>query len=285
MINKTMKVDFHCHTTASDGRLSPSKLIDLAVKYEVQCLAITDHDTTAGYECVRTYAQQQPIQLISGVEISCEWQGRTIHIVGLDVDVTHPVLQAGLADIRHARWERAYRMIDKLNGYHNFNIEALASKLQVMVGEGVIGRGHFAQVLIDEGVVKDTAQAFERYLKKGRIGYVPQRWPDLSEVVGWIVQAKGVAVIAHPNVYKMTSRKLNALIEAFKHSGGLAIEVVNQPKYSSDIASMADRANAHGLFASLGSDFHRIEQSWRGLGWLAPLPERVKPVWQLFHSI
>ncbi len=279
-----MKMDFHCHTTASDGALSPQQLIDLALKYEVKCLAITDHDTTAGYESALNYAQQNNIQLISGVEISCEWRGSTIHIVGLDVDVNHSVLQEGLAEIRVTRWERAHQMIAKLNARQGFNVEQLESKIQAMVGEGVVGRGHFAQLLIDEGIVKDAGQAFDRYLKKGRVGYVTQAWPALAKVVEWITQAGGVAVIAHPKVYKMTSRKLNALIDDFKCAGGQAIEVVNQPRHSADITGMADRANTHGLYASIGSDFHRPEHNWRGLGWLAPLPEKVKPVWTLFNT-
>lgn len=279
-----MKLDFHCHTTASDGALSPKQLIDLAVKHEVKCLAITDHDTTAGYESVIEYAQQNQVQLISGVEVSCEWRGSTIHIVGLDVDVTHVGLQQGLAGIRASRWERATQIMSKLEARHDFNVENVRSKIECMVGEGVVGRGHFAQLLIEERLVKDASQAFDRYLKKGRVGYVKHDWPPLAEVVQWIIQAGGVAVIAHPKVYKMTSRKLNALITDFKQAGGQAMEVVNQPRYSADITGMADRACAQGLAASLGSDFHRPEHSWRGLGWLAPLPSKVTPVWTLFKT-
>ncbi|VAW46780.1 FIG00031715: Predicted metal-dependent phosphoesterases (PHP family) [hydrothermal vent metagenome] len=279
-----MKVDFHCHTTASDGALTPEQLIDLAVQHEVKCLAITDHDTTAGYESVVEYAQQHNVQLISGVEISCEWRGSTIHIVGLDVDVNHLGLQQGLEGIRTSRWERAHQIMAKLEARHDFNVENIRSKIEQVVGEGVVGRGHFAQLLIEEHLVKDASQAFDRYLKKGRVGYVKHHWPPLAEVVQWINQAGGVAVIAHPKVYNMTSRKLNALITDFKQAGGQAIEVVNQPRHSADITGMADRANVQGLAASLGSDFHRPEHHWRGLGWLAPLPSKVTPVWTLFKT-
>ncbi len=279
-----MKMDFHCHTTASDGALPPEKLIDLAVQHEVKCLAITDHDTTAGYESVIEYAQNNKVQLISGVEISCDWRGSTIHVVGLDVDVANTELQQGLAKIRTSRWQRADEMVAKLEARPNFNVPQFGEKLQAMVGEGVVGRGHFAQLLIEENLVKDAAQAFDRYLKKGRVGYVKHLWPPLADVVQWIIQAGGVAVIAHPKVYKMTSRKLNFLIADFKQAGGQAIEVVNQPRLSSEITGMADRANAHGLAASLGSDFHRPEHHWRGLGWLAPMPSNVMPVWMLFKK-
>lgn len=277
-----MKVDFHCHTTASDGSLTPPQLIDLALKHEIQQLAITDHDTTHGYQQVLSYTEDKAISLISGSEISCEWLGRTIHIVGLNIDVAHAELQAGLSDIRQARWDRANEIIEKLNARHNFHLDNLESKIQQRVGEGVVGRSHFAQLFIEEGLVKNTPQAFDKYLKKGRIGYVNSHWPPLAQVVGWIRAAGGVPVLAHPKVYQLTSRKLNQLISDFKEAGGLAIEVVNQPRHSADIVGMADRANRHELYASLGSDFHHPEHHWRGLGWLAPLPQRVRPVWELF---
>ena len=279
-----MKVDFHCHTTASDGGLNPLEIIDLAVKYKVDCLAITDHDTTAGYESALLYAEQQGVQLIAGVEASCSWRGHTIHIVGLDFDVTHQGFQKGLSEIRDMRWDRANQIIEKLEQRHNFNLTNLGDKIRQRVGPGIVGRGHFAQLLIEEGLVSNAPQAFDKYLKRGRVGYVKSDWPALETVVGWITAAGGVAIIAHPKVYKFTSRKLNMLIVDFKLAGGQGIEVVNQPRASSEIIGMADRANAHGLHASLGSDFHRPEHTWRGLGWLAPLPEKAKPIWALFKT-
>ena len=91
-------------------------------------------------------------------------------------------------------------------------------------------------------------------------------------------------MIAHPHIYKMTSNKLNRMIEDFKEAGGQAIEVVNQPRRCAEQIGMADRAERFGLYASLGSDFHRPEQTWRGLGWLAPMPEKCRPVWELFKT-
>lgn len=279
-----MKVDFHCHTTASDGGLSPTKLIDLAVEHNITTLAITDHDTTTGFEAVQTYAKDNNIQLIAGVEASCDWNGHTIHIVGLDFDHNNPVLQDGLKGVRQARVDRANSMLSKLEGLSHLQIDNLADKLWQIVGDGVVGRGHFAELLKQENVVKNAQQAFDKYLKKGKQAFVPQTWPPLEEVVSWINQAGGVAVIAHPAIYKFTSRKLNRLITDFKAAGGQAIEVVNQPRHGAEIIGMAERANNHELYASMGSDFHRPEHTWRGLGWLAPMPQNVKPVWQLFKQ-
>ncbi|MDX1353407.1 MAG: PHP domain-containing protein [Thiomicrorhabdus sp.] len=279
-----MKVDFHCHTTVSDGGLSPHEIIDLAVKHEVTTLAVTDHDTTAGYEQALSYADKIGVQLISGVEVSCQWNGHTIHIVGLDFDVQNPQLQQGLMSIREMREQRAQAIIAKLTDKPHIKIDNINEKLWKIVNGGVVGRGHFAQLLQQEGLVKNSQQAFDRYLKKGKAAYVASEWPELNEVVKWITQAGGIAVIAHPAIYKFTSNKLNRMIDDFKNAGGQAIEVVNQPRHSADITGMAQRAVTHDLYASMGSDFHRLEHNWRGLGWLAPMPQNVKPVWALFKQ-
>ena len=276
-----MKIDLHCHTTASDGTLSPEQLIDLAVEREITTLAITDHDTTAGYEQVRDYAQQQDLQLIVGSEVSCQWRGQTIHIVGLDFDIDHPKLQAGLKHNRVKRWQRARQMDEKCQA---LKLEGVLDEMMPLQEDDMIGRNHFAEVLIRRKKVKNQQQAFDKFLKKGRPLYVEVDWPSLQEVVGWIKAAGGIAVIAHPRQYKMTSNKLNKMIADFIEAGGQALEVVNQPRANSDQIGMADRAVRFGLYASVGSDFHRPEHTWRGLGWLAPLPYKCQPVWQLFKT-
>jgi len=276
-----MKVDFHCHTTASDGSLSPEALIDLAKAQGLEALAITDHDTTAAFQVAQPFAKAAGICLISGVEISCEWQGLTIHVVGLDFAPDNPTLQQGLAAIRAMRWERAERISAKLEKKRIFG--ALEAVKQAISGE-IVGRVHFADFLQKAGFVQDTQQAFDRYLKQGRPGYVKQQWPEMKRVVDWIVAAGGIAVIAHPHIYKMSRSKLNRMIQDFVAYGGQAIEVVNQPRVCAEQIGMADRAERYGLWASMGSDFHRPEQTYRNLGWLAPLPEKCDPVWRHFKS-
>lgn len=282
MVNQTnaefyMKIDLHCHTNISDGSLPPEKLIDLAIEKEVDCLAITDHDTTLSYELIKSYANQVGLTLLSGTEISCQWQGRTIHIVGLCVDVENPILQAGLKWNRVLRWQRAFEISAR---FAKRNIDGMLSSVIEQIDVGMIGRNHFAYELVQRNLVKDTQQAFDRYLKEGRPAYAKVDWPELTDVVGWITAAGGKAVIAHPHIYKMTSNKLNLMIEDFKAAGGEGIEVVCQPRVCSDQIGMADRAQRHGLLASQGSDFHRPEQSWRSLGWLAPMPEKCQPIWE-----
>ncbi len=273
------KADFHCHTNLSDGSLSPEELIQLAVKHNVTHLAITDHDTTKGYENAIPFAEQTRVQLISGAEISCQWQKHTIHIVGLEMDVNNKQLQAGLERNQQIRLKRAEAIDEK--AMKRFG--SLLDKIKPKLKEGMIGRNHFAQELIAQGIVKDQNQAFNKYLKQGRPLYAPVIWPELVEVVKWIVDAGGIAVIAHPHIYKITKNKLNQMIVDFKQAGGKAIEVVCQPRVCSEQIGMADRAKRHGLYASLGSDFHRPEHTWRGLGWLAPMPDGVEPIWKILQ--
>ncbi|MBN2646779.1 MAG: PHP domain-containing protein [Thiotrichales bacterium] len=277
-----MKVDFHCHSTASDGSLSPEALLALAQQHQVEMLALTDHDTTAGYRSLIEPAKAAGIHLISGAEISCQWLGQTIHIVGLDFDDENPVLQQGLAHIREARKIRAQQILDKLSTKANTHLQQLPAHVERLVGDGVIGRGHIAQAMCQLGLVSHNAQAFDRYLKRGRPGYVAAQWPELAEVVQWITQAGGLAVVAHPGLYGLTSNKLNRLLEGFVAAGGQGLEVVNAPRANAEQVGMAQRAQRFGLYASLGSDFHHPQQSWRGLGWLAPLPKGCVPIWQAF---
>lgn len=275
-----MKVDFHCHTSASDGDLTPLQIIDLACEKNLDCLAITDHDTTAGYQQAKDYAQQKGLALISGVEMSVLWQGRTVHIVGLNVDVNHSPLQDLLSEIRQLRWHRIIEMNAKLvkRGH-----ECMLDAIRERVADGVVARPHLAQVLVERQRVQTVSQAFDRFLKNGRPGFVKAHWPSLQEGVEHILAAGGVAVVAHPGQYQLTRRKLNLMLEEFAQVGGQGLEVVTSPHRTSDAIGMADRAKRYGLYASLGSDFHSPSHRWRNLGWLADLPEGVTPIYELFN--
>ncbi len=272
------KADYHCHTTISDGSLTPEQLIDLAMEHDVTHLAITDHDTTGGYEAGLPFAKAKGLQLISGTEISCQWQGHTIHIVGLEMDITNDALQAGLKWNRVLRWQRAFEIDAKASK----KFGSLLENILPTIKGGMIGRNHFAHEMIARGLVKDQGKAFDKYLKQGRSLYAKVDWPELSEIVQWITGAGGIAVMAHPHVYKMSAHKLNTMLKEFKDAGGEGIEVVNQPRVCSEQLGMADRAKRLGLYASQGSDFHRPEHTWRGLGWLAPMPVGTDPIWNHF---
>ena len=281
-----IKNDFHCHTSASDGALTPHQLLERAYEFEVKRLAITDHDTTLGYEQALDLYDPNQIELISGVEISCSWNKQTIHVVALDFDVTNSVLQAGLGLNRQLRVERARTILHKLAQSPNAHLQAIVQETMPLLDDDtlVIGRGNIAQKMIEKQLVKNMPQAFDRYLKRGRIGYAKVEWPSLEEIVAWILQAGGIAVLAHPKTYPLSNNKLNQLIQAFKDAGGQAIEVINRPRMCAEQTGLIERAKRFDLYASMGSDFHRPEHHWRGLGWLTPMPENCRPVWELFKN-
>ncbi len=251
-----MLIDFHTHTTASDGALSPREMIDRAVARGVDQFAITDHDTMAGYHDARRYYTSVAAQmlLVPGVEFSCRWSGVTIHIVGLGMDPAHPAMQAGLAQVAQARADRGQKIAERLEklGFGG----ALDGALE-KAGESQLGRPHFAEWLIEHGHVESANEAFDKYLGQGKTGDVKAFWPELAEVTGWIVQAGGVAVIAHPLKYRFTGMKLRRMLVDFKAAGGTAIEVTSGRQTPDQTAQLSKLALDYDLLVSGGSDFHR----------------------------
>lgn len=272
--------DLHCHSTASDGALTPKALVQRAVEQGVDVLALTDHDGTEGIGCAQETADGLPIKLIHGVEISVTWQHKTLHIVGLNIDINHPQLQAGLAELRAHRVERAALIAKRLE---KAGIEGALEGARRYASETMLGRLHFAQFLVDAGHAKDTKEVFKRYLVRGKPGYVPGEWIDLETAVGWIVAAGGQAVIAHPARYKLTRSKFRLLLKDFIAYGGVAIEVASGNQHGDEMKHLAEVAKEFNLLASCGSDFHSPQQSWTELGRISPLPPSVTPVWSLWN--
>jgi 3',5'-nucleoside bisphosphate phosphatase len=271
--------DLHTHSYHSDGKLSPQALVELAKANGVSVLALTDHDTVAGIEEAQAIAGEE-LTLIAGIEFSAQWQGRGIHIVGLQVDTYSLSLQAAIARQTQVRTDRAKTIASRLEkaGIKN----ALEGAQQYAKG-AAIGRPHFAQYMVDKAYVSNFAQAFKKYLGAGKVGDVKEGWPSVEEVVAWILASGGIAVLAHPDKYDLTRTKLYALLEDFVTAGGQAIEVVSGLQEASVTAKMVRAAKDFSLLASCGSDFHAPGQAWQALGRYSPLPEGCEPVWNLFR--
>jgi predicted metal-dependent phosphoesterase TrpH len=252
----------------------PQELVDLAVTRGCAQIAITDHDTVAAY--TELNARRQPIKLITGCEFSSQWQGREIHIVGLNLDLQVAELLDGLAVQQRARSQRAERIAAQLSR-HGF-ADAHAGALKLAQGAS-LGRPHFARYLVEIGAVANFQQAFKRYLAAGKPAYVRAEWAAIEQVCGWIAAAGGVAVLAHPLKYKMTFTKLRSLLTVFRDAGGSAIEVISGAQQPEQTRRMASLARQFGLQASVGSDFHQPGQPWAALGQVAPLPDDCHPVW------
>lgn len=268
------KIDLHSHSNASDGVLSPTALISRAKEQGIEVLALTDHDTVDGIAEAKTAAQQQQITLISGVEISTVWQGKTIHIVGLDFDETHPAMTELLQRQAQLRYARAVEIGER---FKKFGLENAFAEAQALTS-GEVTRAHYARYLVNIGMVSNEGQAFKRYLSQGKPCYVKANWCDIPTAIEVIHQAGGIAVVAHPMRYQMTNNKIRTLIEDFQQWGGDAVEIAggvdhNQQKM---LIQWLDKLS---LSASIGSDFH-YPCGWIELGKNLTIPENVKTVWQ-----
>ncbi len=278
---KLTNLDLHCHSTFSDGTLTPDELVARAAQRGVAVLALTDHDDTGGLAVARAAAQRHGLKLIDGVEISVTWCGQTIHIVGLGIGPADGALQAGLAATRAGRVERAGKMIAALD---ELGITGSREGAQQFADNPqMIGRMHFARFLVKQGVVKDVKSAFKRFLGAGQPCYVPQQWAKLSDAVNWINGSGGVAVLAHPGRYPLDTAQMRALLGEFRDLGGAAIEVVSSSHKPHHHATFAEHARQFGLAASTGSDFHSPEESYYDLGSLPELPVGCTPVWDVLN--
>lgn len=278
-----MKVDLHCHSFCSDGEHSPLELIDKAKSTGLNILAVTDHDSIEAYQKYFSQSAESqgetPLNLHTGVELSCQWASHEIHIVGLDFDIKHEVLLSAIESQKNLRHQRAENIAQKLEkkGVKN----ALQEAQQLASGQA-IGRPHFAEVLINQGLVKTHKQAFDRYLGIGKSCYCSSEWPDIAEVNRIIKEAGGFSVLAHPTRYKMTASKLRRLVSYFAQQQGDAIEFVGGNGSKDSEHFLRGLCEEHALMASPASDFHSEKQIWQKLGRVGEIHKALKPVWQAF---
>ena len=269
--------DLHNHSTASDGLLSPTQLIELGARLGVTAMALTDHDTIDGLEEAAAAAKRAGIGFVEGVEISVSWGETTVHVVGLGIDPASTVLAGGLRSVRDGRLGRAQLMAKSLEG---LGIPGtLEAALALAGSEEQVSRTHFARHLVDRGAVRNTQHAFDKYLGKGKPAFVQHRWSRLEDAVGWILGAGGIAVLAHPGRYGLKPLGRATLLEEFKRLGGEAIEVVTGSHRPEEYATWRRVAEEYGFLASRGADYHGPGESPVEPGRLPPLPASLAPVW------
>lgn len=270
-------IDLHCHSTISDGLLTPTELVEHAARQGVQVLALTDHDDLAGLAEARAVAERHNMAFVNGVEISVTWRRRTLHIVGLKIDPQYAPLADGLAAIRAGRHTRAESMAASLDAV---GITGTLEGAYRHATRGIISRAHFARFLIEQGHAKDMRTVFKKYLVKGKPGYVEHQWASLEEAIDWITASGGVAVIAHPGRYDLGRTNMLLLMEEFRALGGSAIEVVTGSHSVDQYQEFAKVARQFGLASSAGSDYHGPAHSYMDMGRLPDLPHGCVPVWQ-----
>jgi hypothetical protein len=277
-----LNADLHCHSVVSDGTLSPEELAARAIANGVELWSLTDHDEVGGQQRAAAAARALGLRYLSGVEISITFASQTVHIVGLGFDAQDERLRQGLKQTRGGRGLRAQEMAESLAGvgiHGDFE-----GALKYAGNPELISRTHFARFMVETGVCRETNEVFRKYLTEGKPGFVPHRWATLSDAVGWIVDAGGMAVIAHPARYNFTANEEYALFSEFKAHGGQAVEVVTGSHSAAEYLTYADLAREFGLAASRGSDFHSPDESHTDLGALPPLPGGLTPVWELLEG-
>lgn len=246
-------IDLHTHSTASDGTFSPEELVYLAKKEKLQALALTDHDTIEGLKNAYKTAKDVDLPFLCGVEISIKFEGPGhFHLLGYFLEPEIPKISEPLQRLKKAREERNKKMIEKLN---QLGIEITFDELRKLA-YGEIGRPHIANLLVKKGVVRSFEEAFEKYLKKGALAYVPKALLLPEEAIKLILQAKGVPVLAHPLTLKLDYLNLKNYLKELKDLGLIGVEAF-YPEHNPEFTKfLINCAKELGLLITGGSDFH-----------------------------
>lgn len=274
---EALSIDLHMHSTASDGALSPEALVDACAARGLTHMALTDHDTLAGVERASVAGRHHGVMVLPGTELSCQWRGLNIHVVGLLPSGVGGELASGLAHQAEARERRALQIAARME---RIGLDNALDRARDQAGsDRPLGRPDFAKALVAAELVPDMATAFRRHLGNGKAGDIKAHWPVLSTVVGWVLDAGGVAALAHPLRYGLTRRKRGQLLDDFRAAGGQAAELVSGFQNADVTRDLARQLGERDLLASLGSDFH-FPGGHLAPGSMTPVPRTaVAPVW------
>ena len=257
--DRPQKIDLHVHSSASDGSLTPDDLLALAAREDLCAISITDHDTLDGTKHGLRLTAQSKISFLTGVEISAaapdgfDVQG-SLHILGYGIDPENVPLNRELDRFQKIRQNRSRRIIERL-GDLGLDLDIPATALRTE--EGQFGRPHIAQAMVRKGYVASIDEAFDRYLGKGQTAYVDKYRPPCNQTIDLILEAGGVAVLAHPFLYGIpTSGQLEKMVIALKKAGMAGLEVFYPQHTLDQTARLAYWAGRHQLLMTGGSDFH-----------------------------
>ena len=249
-------IDLHVHSVRSDGTYTIPGLIAYAAEKRLKVMALTDHDTVEGLDEIHSEAEKVPDapKIVDGVELSTDRDGKDIHIVGLFIDYKEPSFAAYLKDFRDSRDERNRKMCKKLRDELNMDISP--EKLRERFPGSVITRAHYGRYMLENGYTRSVQEAFDRWIGDDRPYFIPREKVPPEKGVELIRHAKGIPVLAHPLLYKLSSERLEELIASLKDAGLAAIETRYTTHNSSDVKRLQLLTEKYGLLESGGSDFH-----------------------------
>ena len=246
------RVDLHIHSNASDGKLSPEAIVNLAAELGLKYLALTDHDSVAGIPSALKAARAFPeLTFIPGVEISTDVPEGEVHILGYFIDFTDKEFGQALERFRNSRLGRAQGMITKLG---KLGIDIDWARVQELAGDGVIGRPHVARAMLEKGYIATFEEAFEKYIGHGGPAYVERDKMTPAEAVELVRRARGLPVLAHP----FTLTEPEAQVKKLKITGLVGLEAYYKDASREDVKTMLRLAERYGLIATGGSDYHGI---------------------------
>jgi len=250
--------DLHIHTRCSDGADAPETVVSIAVKKDLQCIAITDHDTVDGIAPAMEAAAGTGLEVIAGVELSSHDGGRDIHILGYCFDPEHAVFQERLRLFRETRLTRIQRMLEKLD---SLGMTMSLEDVMCLADSDAVGRPHVARLMMERGYVQSISEAFDEYLGEGSAAYVEKFRQTPQEAIQLIRQAGGVAVMAHP-MHTLKDELIPGLVEA-----GLQGLEVYYPNTSPRVIAFYERiADKHRLIKTGGSDAHGSYRNYNPIG-------------------
>ena len=248
-------IDLHVHSNASDGSLSPTEVADEAMRMNLSAIALTDHDTVDGVPEILAYTNDKPLEVVPGIELSCYYKKREIHILGFYVDYENPKLQKELAKLKDAREGRNEKMVALMQ---KDGLPITMEKLLHGNPDSVITRAHFARVLVEEGVCKDKDTAFRKYIGIGCKYYLPKPQVTCETAMEILTKYSKAAFLAHPLLYHFGYAQIEELLIYLKSLGLKGVEAYHSSNNRFECEKIRSLAAKHELAISGGSDFHGV---------------------------
>ena len=246
-------IDLHVHSTASDGSLTPTEVVNRAAGLGLTAMALTDHDTVSGIDEALKAAKDLDMEVIPGIEVSCIYKEKEIHILGLYIDHTNPELLSFLKEASRKRYDRNMEM---LAAFNKDGFEITVEDLHCVNPKTVITRAHFARALLKRGYVSSVDQAFRKYLNPDRPYYRSRELITPEEVLNALQTAGGFPVLAHPLQYKLGWAGTEELVSMLKEHGLCGLECFHSSNNQDESGKLRKLAKKYSLAPTGGSDFH-----------------------------